>query len=109
HTSSLRECSRCGRILQSFIMVYCDSMKATTIKLDGPILRELKEMQRPGENLTSHVRDLLKAQIRKRKMAQAAEEYAAFLSQNSEEFAEVEAWASAPLDRERTVRPKKKA
>jgi len=84
-------------------------MKATTIKLDGSILEELMAFKRPDQNLTALVRELLKAQIHRSKMARAAEEYAAFLRENPEEATELEAWASAPLDRERSIRRKKKA
>jgi len=90
-------------------MVYFRGMKATTVKLDGSILQELKAFKRPGQNLTALVRDLLKAQIHRSKMARAAEEYTAFLSQSAEESMELNAWASAPLDREPTVRHKKKS
>ena len=89
-------------------VVYFDSMKATTIKLDGFILQELKELKKPDQNLTSLVRDLLKAQIHKQKMARAAEEYAAFLSKNAGESLELNAWASAPLDHDPTGRGKRR-
>jgi hypothetical protein len=81
-------------------MVYFDGMKATTIKLDGAILEELRAFKRPDQNLTALVRELLKAQIHRSKMARAAEEYAAFLRENTGESMELDAWASAPLDHE---------
>ena len=90
-------------------MVYSIGMKATTIKLDGSILEELMAFKRPDQNLTALVRELLKAQIHKSKMARAAEEYTAFLRENTEEFMELDVWASAPLDREPPVRRKKRA
>jgi hypothetical protein len=90
-------------------MVYYSGMKATTIKIEGSILQELKKFKRPDQTLTSLVRELLKAQIHRRRMAQAAEEYTAFLSQNPGESLEIDAWASAPLDKEPSVRGKKKA
>jgi len=83
-------------------------MKATTIKLDGAILQELKEFKEPHQNLTSLVRELLKAQMHRRKMARAAETYMAFLAQNAAESQELEVWASVPLDNDKTVRRKKK-
>ena len=49
-------------------MVYSSSMKATTIKLDGVILEELKAFKRPDQNLTTLVRELLKAQIEANKV-----------------------------------------
>jgi hypothetical protein len=84
-------------------------MKATTIKLDGSILEELMAFKRPDQNLTALVRELLKAQIHRAKMARAAEEYTSFLRENTEEYVELESWASAPLDREPSIRRKKRA
>ena len=89
-------------------MVYSSGMKATTVKLDGSILGELKALKRPDQNLTALVRELLKAQIHRSKMAQAAEEYTSFLRENPAESAEIDVWASAPLDREASVRPRKR-
>jgi hypothetical protein len=89
-------------------MVCSCGMKATTIKLDGAILQELKEFKEPDQNLTSLVRELLKAQMHRRKMARAAEAYMVFLSENGDESQELEVWASAPLDNDKTVRRKKK-
>jgi len=93
---------------QDHKMVYSDGMKATTIKLDGAILAELRALRRPDQNLTALVRDLLKAQIHRSKMARSAEEYTAFLRENPEESGELDAWASAPLDREPSVRSRKR-
>ena len=89
-------------------MVYSDGMKATTIKLDGAILGELKALRRPDQNLTALVREMLKAQIHKSKMARAAEEYTAFLRENTGESMDLDAWACAPLDREPSVRTRKR-
>jgi hypothetical protein len=83
-------------------------MKATTIKLDGAILQELERLKEPQQNLTSFVRDLLRAQIHRRRMAQAAEEYAEFLRKNEDESAELDTWAAAPLEKEPNRRRKKK-
>jgi hypothetical protein len=96
-------------IARSASVVCSFGMKATTIKLDGAILRELKEFKEKDQNLTSLVRDLLKAQIHRRKMARAAEEYLAFMSENAAESQELEMWASAPLESDKAVRRKKKA
>jgi hypothetical protein len=83
-------------------------MKATTIKLDGPILQELASLKRPDQNLTALVRELLKAQIHRSKMAQAAEEYTGFLRENPGESMELDAWAFAPLDSDPPASRKKR-
>jgi hypothetical protein len=90
-------------------LLYYGSMRATTIKLEGSILEELEEFKRPDQNLTSLVREMLKAQIHRRKMAQAAEEYTAFLNASAGEALELEVWATAPLEKEPAVRRKKRA
>jgi len=84
-------------------------MKATTIKLDGWILEELKSFKRPDQNLTALVRQLLKEQIHRAKMAQAAEEYTAFLRENPGEAAEMDAWSRVPLERNPPARRKSKS
>ena len=84
-------------------------MKATTIKLEGTVLRELEELKQPDQNLTSLVRDLLKAQIHRRKMLRAAEDYASFLNENGGESLELDVWEAAPLDKEPSVRRKRRA
>lgn len=83
-------------------------MEATTIKLDGPILKELKEIRSAEQSLTSLVRDLLQSEIHRRKMASAAEAYTAFLKQNPEEREEMESWAVIPFDQDVAVSPAKK-
>ena len=84
-------------------------MKATTIKLEGSILDELMAFKRPDQNLTALVRELLRAQIHRAKMARAAEAYTAFLHENTEESMQLDAWVSAPLEREPSVRRRKRA
>ena len=76
------------------LMVYSNGMKATTIKLEGSMLKALREFKRPGQTLTSLVCELLNAQIHRQKMARAAEEYTVFLRQNPEESLELDVWAS---------------
>ena len=84
-------------------------MRATTIKLEGAILEELEDLKQSDQNLTSLVRDLLKAQIHRHKMAKAAEEYAAFLNKNPGESLELDVWVTVPMDKDPVARRKKKA
>ena len=65
-------------------------------------------MKPEGGTLTSLVRDLLGSEIRRRKMAAAAAQYAVFLTENPEEAEDLDAWASAPLDRDALPRPRSK-
>ncbi|HEY2380330.1 MAG TPA: hypothetical protein VGK48_04015 [Terriglobia bacterium] len=66
----------------------------------------MEAFKRPDQTLTSLVRELLKAQIHRQKMARAAEEYAAFLNENPGESLELDVWAAAPLEKAPS-RPKK--
>jgi hypothetical protein len=56
--------------------------------------------------LTSLVRDLLGSEIRRRKMAQAAAQYAVFLTEHPREAEDLNDWASAPLERDALPRHK---
>jgi hypothetical protein len=79
-------------------------MSATTVKIDGEVLAELKRIKPAGGTLTALVRDLLESEIRRRKMARAAAKYVAFLGKHPGESEELDAWASAPLERDAPAR-----
>jgi predicted CopG family antitoxin len=81
-------------------------MSATTIKLEGPILKELKEFKRSDQSLSALIRELLQSELRRRKMLRAARDYAAFMKDNPAESFEMDAWAAVPLDS--GVKPGKK-
>lgn len=73
-------------------------MPATTVKLEGPILKELRRILPTHTTLTALVRELLESEMRRRRMADAANAYVSFLNQNPQEAADLDAWATAPLD-----------
>ena len=83
-------------------------MSATTIKLEGSILKELKEAKRADQTLSALIRELLEAELRRRKMSLAAHEYASFVRENLSESQEMDAWSSAPLHQDVDLRKKKK-
>jgi predicted transcriptional regulator len=84
-------------------------MSATTIKLDGEILSELRSLiKATGGTLTSLVRELLESEIRRRKMILAAVQYAAFLAEAPGEAEDMDVWAAAPLERDPLPRPHNK-
>ncbi len=83
-------------------------MSATTVKLDSALLQELRQMKPANQTLTALVRELLEAEIRRRRMIRAGAEYAAFVEQNADEASELELWANAPLERDATRRRKKR-
>jgi predicted CopG family antitoxin len=73
-------------------------MSATTIKLEEPILKELREFKRSDQSLSALIRELLQSELRRRRMARAAQEYMSFIASNPEELQEMDAWSFASLD-----------
>ena len=73
-------------------------MSATTIKLEGAILKELKEFKRSDQSLSALIRELLQSELRRRRMATAGQNYVSFLKDNAAESMEMDAWTSAALD-----------
>lgn len=72
-------------------------MKATTVKLEGFILKEIAEVLPEGETLTEYVRKAVYADVRERKMRKAALQYQKFLEKNPQEKDELEVWEKAGL------------
>jgi len=75
-------------------------MTATTIKVEGSLLKDLKGIKRSEQSLSSLIRELLRAEIQRRKMAQAGQAYSSFVRENPAEYLEMEEWTSAPLDQD---------
>ena len=84
------------------------SMSATTIKLDAGLLEELQALKQHNQTLTALVRELLTSEIRRRRALEASQKYVAFMSQHPEEERELDAWSTAPLERDVTARARKK-
>jgi hypothetical protein len=78
-------------------------MKATTIKVDGRLLKDLERSKPPSQSLSAYVRSVLEQEVLRRKMADAADRYAEFLRTQGEERAWLEKWDAADL-----VRPAKR-
>jgi len=74
-------------------------MKATTIKVEGELLKELERAKSPGESLTAFVRSILQQEVLRRKMSEAAERYGELLRENVEERSWLEEWERAELSR----------
>ena len=72
-------------------------MKATTIKVEGELLRELSRAKPATQSISAFVRSVLRQEVLRRKMAQAAEEYAKFLRETSDERTWLEEWDRADL------------
>ena len=53
-------------------------MKATTIKVEGELLRELERAKPASQSLAAYVRSVLRREVLRQKMAAVAERYTAF-------------------------------
>lgn len=73
-------------------------MQATTIKIENPLLSDLKLYLPKEESITSFVKSILEQEIQRKKMIQSAEEYAAFLETHQEEKESMEEWENADLN-----------
>lgn len=76
---------------------YFGSMKATTIKVEGDLLRDLERAKPANQSMTTFVRAVLRQEVQRRQMAEAADRYVEFLSEHAEERAWLEEWDRADL------------
>jgi hypothetical protein len=72
-------------------------MKATTIKLEGELLRNLEIVKPDDLSLSAFVRQVLLSELRRRAMAASANEYREFLAKHPEEAKWLHEWESADL------------
>ncbi len=72
-------------------------MKATTIKIEGELLRELEQAKSPRTSVSAHVREILWRDLRRRKLAEAAVAYEEFVASNAEEQSWLREWDEADL------------
>jgi hypothetical protein len=72
-------------------------MAATTVKLEEPLLKEIRALKPREQTLSAYVREALERDVRRQKLAIAAREYAAFLAANPGERDDMQRWAEAPL------------
>jgi hypothetical protein len=79
-------------------------MRATTIKVEGDLLKELERTKPRELSLSAYVRALLTQDVLRRKMAAAAERYAEFVRDSPSERAWLDAWERADL----TATPKRR-
>jgi hypothetical protein len=72
-------------------------MKATTIKLEKPLLDQIYELMPKGKSLSKFVKEVLQKEVNRSKMVQAASEYNSFLAENLEEASLESDWEKADL------------
>lgn len=72
-------------------------MKATTIKIEGDLLREIESAKPPSQSVSAFVRSVLRKELDRRQLRNAAAEYQAFVSENPEERQWLDAWERSDL------------
>jgi Arc/MetJ-type ribon-helix-helix transcriptional regulator len=81
-------------------------MSATTVKLDGELLRAIATVKPPKQTLSAYVREALQRDLRRQQMREAAETYMNLLRNNPAERAAMEEWEAAPLAKHPRTRRK---
>ena len=74
-------------------------MRATTIKVEGDLLKELERAKPRSLSLSAYVRAVLQQEVLRRKMAEAAECYVEFVRESPAERAWLDEWDGADLAR----------
>ena len=74
-------------------------MKATTIKIEGKLLSDLEAAKPESVSLSAYVREVLKKDLIRRRLAQASVSYEEFLEANPEEQVLLREWDEADLAR----------
>lgn len=82
-------------------------MKASTFKIENPLLDELNEIRPPSKSLSAFTREILEKAVQQEKMIQAAERYAEFLKGEKEE-GWLEDWEVADLAKAPRVKKTKR-
>jgi hypothetical protein len=79
-------------------------MRATTVKVEGDLLKELERTKPSSLSLSAYVREILRQEIRRRKMAEAADRYVELVRDSSDEREWLTEWERADL----TAPPKRR-
>jgi hypothetical protein len=72
-------------------------MRATTIKVEGDLLKEIERAKPPRQSISAYVRSILEREMRRLKLAEAGERYAQFVHDAPDEGAWLEEWDRADL------------
>jgi len=72
-------------------------MKATTIKIEGELLRELERVKPARSSVSAFVREVLRRDLQRRRLVEAAAEYEVFVASNAEERTWLREWDEADL------------
>lgn len=85
-------------------------MKATTIKIENPLLHEIVNFKPKTLSISAFIRKILEKEMKRQQLTKAANEYAIWLQDNSEEQKWLNQWEEADLTTppQQTQRSKKK-
>jgi hypothetical protein len=72
-------------------------MKATTIKVEGDLLAQLETQKPATQSLSAFARSILRRELMRRRLADPATRYSAFLDAHPAERAWLAEWGSADL------------
>ena len=72
-------------------------MKATTVKIEGELLQELGKAKPQSVSLSAYIRELLRKDLKGRRLARAAASYQEFLAANPDERSWLREWDEADL------------
>ena len=74
-------------------------MSATTIKLEGELLEQIKPFLKKKQSLSAFVRESIKNEIKRKKMRKAAIMYTENMIEEQEEIDEMNEWESSDLSK----------
>ena len=83
-------------------------MKATTVKVDGELLRLIEEVKPPTQSVTAYVRSAVQKAVERHRLQAAALAYRAFVQEHPDEREWLGEWGEADLGSPLPTRKPKK-
>jgi len=72
-------------------------MPATTVKVEGELLRRIERAKPAAQTVTAFVREAIERELRRRTLTESAVRYAEFLGATAAEREAMEEWEAADL------------
>lgn len=72
-------------------------MEATTIKIENPLLNQLNKIKPGDKSFSAFAREILKKEVLRRRLIEAADRYTEFLDSTSSEAEWLADWEKADL------------
>jgi len=76
---------------------YSSSMPATTVKVEGDLLKAIEQIKPRDQTVTAFVREVLEREVRRAKLRDAAIRYTEFIRDADDERDWMSEWESADL------------